>query len=121
MEIGFEPDVSFYIASIASVVGKTDIDLSKDPPPDLVVEIDITNSSINKLKLFAQIGVPEVWRYSKELIIYRLESGIYIEVDESPSLPGLSAVSILDFIKQWGPGKRLELLRKIRKQARTLR
>ena len=60
---GFEPDSCFYLQNAARVQGKSRIDLRVDPAPDLVVEIDITHPSIDKLPLYAQIGVPEVWRY----------------------------------------------------------
>src|SRR5436190_22590605 len=38
--LGAEPDSCFYLQNAARVIGKDTIDLSKDPPPDLVVEID---------------------------------------------------------------------------------
>jgi Uma2 family endonuclease len=36
------------------------LDLSIDPPPDLVIEIDITSGSLNKLPIFAALGVQEI-------------------------------------------------------------
>ncbi len=63
LERGFEPDSCFYVQNETRVSGKTQIDLAVDPPPDLVIEVDITSPSLNKLPIHAQIGVPEVWRY----------------------------------------------------------
>ena len=60
---GFEPDSCFYIQHEGLISGKTEIDLSRDPPPDLVIEIDISSSSLNKFPVYAHMGVPEVWRY----------------------------------------------------------
>jgi Uma2 family endonuclease len=40
-----EPDECFYIQNLSAVKGKKRIDLNQDPPPDLVVEIDITSRS----------------------------------------------------------------------------
>jgi hypothetical protein len=58
--------------------------LSQDPPPDLAIEIDITSSSINRLKLYAALGVPEVWRYDGQtLLMYRLENKDYLVCDRS--------------------------------------
>jgi Uma2 family endonuclease len=57
---GFEPDASFYIRNEEPIRGKPRIDLSVDPPPDLVVEVDITSPSLDKLTIYAQIGVSEV-------------------------------------------------------------
>src|SRR5437762_454220 len=63
IERGFEPDSCFYVEKEAQIRGKERIDLASDPVPDIVVEIDITNSSLNKSAIFAQFGVPEIWRY----------------------------------------------------------
>ena len=60
---GLEPDQCYYIQNESAVWNKEQIDLRQDPPPDLVIEIDITSSSINRLDIYADIGVPEVWRY----------------------------------------------------------
>lgn len=61
---GFEPDKSFYFSGNAGLVrGKKRIDLDAgDLPPDLVVEVDVTNPSLDKLPIFARLGVGEVWR-----------------------------------------------------------
>jgi len=38
------------------------MDLAVDPPPDLVIEIDIPSPSFSKLPIYADMGVPDVWR-----------------------------------------------------------
>jgi Uma2 family endonuclease len=58
---GFEPDACFYIRQEPHVRGKREIRLPVDPPPDLIIEIDISSPSLDKLPLFATLGVPEVW------------------------------------------------------------
>lgn len=62
---GFEPDGSFYFSENARRVrGKADLDLEAgDPPPDLVIEVDRTSPSLDKLPIYARLGIPEVWRY----------------------------------------------------------
>ena len=60
---GFEADESYYIRHADVVLGKEKIDLAVDPPPDLVIEVEITKSAIEKMKLFAAMGIPEVWRH----------------------------------------------------------
>src|SRR5439155_7660604 len=62
LERGFEPDSCFYVQRAAQIAGKKRLDLTADPPPDLVLEIDITHPSLDKLSIFAAAGVPEVWR-----------------------------------------------------------
>src|SRR4051812_49130072 len=61
---GFDPDGSFYIRQPERIRGKKEIDLRKDPAPDLIIEVDITSPSLNKQPVFWNIGVLEVWRYS---------------------------------------------------------
>jgi len=60
---GAEPD-SFYIQNAARI--GVNAKLTQDPPPDLVVEIDITSSSLNRFQIYATLGVPELWRYDEE-------------------------------------------------------
>lgn len=89
LERGFEADESYYIQNASLIRGKGQIDLSVDPPPDIVIEIEMSRSAINKLALFAAFGVPEVWRFDDhQLTIHRLRSGTYQEIDSSEALPG---------------------------------
>jgi Uma2 family endonuclease len=99
LETGKEPDSCYYIANELAVRGKTKLDFTQDPPPDLAVEIDITSSSINQLTLYATLGVGEVWRYDgKNLIFYQLQSDKYTIVDRSPTFPILSPDRVLEFL-----------------------
>src|SRR5690349_10860660 len=66
---GFEPDACFYIQNAEKMRGRARVDLAIDPPPDLVIEIEHSRSSINKLSIYAQIGVPEVWRHTGERLV----------------------------------------------------
>jgi Uma2 family endonuclease len=61
---GAEPDECFYIDQIGAVQGKKRLDLTEDPAPDLVIEIDVTSSSANRLQVYADLGVAEVWIYN---------------------------------------------------------
>jgi Uma2 family endonuclease len=87
LQKGAEPDKCFYIQNEPLVRGKT-VDLETDPPPDLVVEVDITHTDIDKNALYAKLGVPEFWHFNgRTLIIYRLQNQQYTEVDVSPTFP----------------------------------
>jgi Uma2 family endonuclease len=119
---GFEPDGCFYIQSVESIRARTNLDLMEDPPPDLIVEIDITNPSINKLAIYAQIGVPEVWRYDgKRLTILRLVPESYLEHDESLALDGLTSSIISRFLQDVRKLRRPDWLRDLRECARSLK
>ncbi len=100
LERGFEPDTCFYVQHEALVRGKEIIDLLIDPPPDLVIEVDITRSSINKFPIYAQMGVPEVWRHDgNELTFYRLSMEEYEESKDSVAFPSLTGRSLSQFIR----------------------
>lgn len=90
LERGLEPDNCYYIQHRSAVQHKEEIDLLVDPPPDLVLEVDITSSSINRLAIYAAMGVPEIWRWHNDALhLYRLDaSGEYAPVSSSRALPG---------------------------------
>jgi Uma2 family endonuclease len=112
---GFEPDACFYIASLGRVKGKTTLDLRLDPPPDLVIEIDITSPSLDKFSIFAQIGVPEVWRYDGSAMqIFQLENDEYVKHTESTALPSLTGEMIGRFLDASRILERLAWVRHVR-------
>jgi Uma2 family endonuclease len=101
LERGFEPDSCFYVQNFERVRGKDRIDLAVDPPPDLVIEVDITSPSISKLPMFAEFGIPEVWRFDGErLSMLRLRRGRYEEAGTSEVFPGVSAQAISQLLAQ---------------------
>ncbi|MEG4961893.1 MULTISPECIES: Uma2 family endonuclease [unclassified Microcoleus] len=96
-----EPDTCFYIQNEASIRGKRDINLPEDLPPDLAIESDYTNSSVNKDSIYAALGVPELWRYRREsLQVYQLVEGKYEMCDRSLAFPFLPVAEIPGFIEQ---------------------
>ena len=96
-----EPDSCFYIQNEARVRGNRDINLPEDLPPDLAIESDYTNSSVNKDGLYAALGVPELWRYRRQsLQVYHLIEGKYEMSDRSLAFPCLPVAEIPGFIEQ---------------------
>lgn len=84
---GAEPDSAYYIQNQPLVKGR-EVDFSQDPPPDLVVEVDITHTDIDKDRFYADLGVPEFWRFDgKVLRILQLQAEAYVEVEVSPLFP----------------------------------
>src|SRR5918995_4406164 len=119
LERGFEPDSCFYIENEERVRGKARIDLAVDPPPDLVIEIDITSPSFSKLPIYAQIGVPEVWRYDGErMTILVLEGSDYVERTESIVLPPVTSNVLTDFVEKSKSMKRTAWLEEVREWSR---
>ena len=60
-ERGLEPDQSYYITNESLVRGCDDLDLEHDPPPDLAIEVEISRSALDKLAIYGDLGVSEVW------------------------------------------------------------
>ena len=93
-----EPDDAYYIQN-QPLVARRDVDLDRDPPPDLVVEVDITHTDINKLQLYAAMGVPEFCRYNGEVWrIYALCEGEYREMEVSPTFSQVPKVKLYEFL-----------------------
>jgi Uma2 family endonuclease len=99
---GAEPDSCYYIQQEPQVRGQQNINLNVDPPPDLVLEIDITSGSLDKLPIYQALGVPEVWRYDGSILtVFVLQtSGNYQSVSQSQVFPALDVKAIPRFIRQ---------------------
>jgi Uma2 family endonuclease len=98
---GAEPDTCFYVQNAARVIGKKRIDLNTDPPPDVVVEIDTTNDSWGKFPIYAELGVPELWRYDgRRATFYALRNGEYEPLAASLAFPVLTPEVLTRFLTQ---------------------
>ncbi len=95
LERGLEPDRCFYIRNLRAILGKLDLDLSHDPPPDLAIEIDIMSSCLDRLGIYAALGVPEVWRFDgQQFEVLLRQDGGYVRADESPTFPTLPVAEV---------------------------
>lgn len=100
---GAEPDSCYYLQNEPLVRSKQEIDLDKDPPPDLVLEIDMSSGSLDKLPIYAAIGVPELWRYDGnklEVFVLQQLDGEYEAVSNSPTFPWMEMEVIPRFLRQ---------------------
>ena len=105
---GVEPDCCFYIQNVEKVKGIGKIDLKIHPPPDLVVEVDITSPSINRFPIYADFGIKEIWQYKKdELKIFVLSGKKYVEKAESLALSRVTSQILMQFITESETEKRL--------------
>jgi Uma2 family endonuclease len=101
LERGFEPDASFYIQNEPRVRNRRQVDLTVDPPPDVVLEMEMSRSALDKLPLFASMGIPEVWRCDGQRVtILRLEQDGYRESSSSRSLPVLTSEVLTRFLAE---------------------
>ena len=101
-EQGLEADECFYLASLDRIRGKRgNLDPGVDPPPDLCVEIEISRGAVDKLAVYAALGVPEVWRFDGETLrVEVLRGGAYEAASESPGLPALHPGEVARWLKQ---------------------
>lgn len=97
---GLEADESFYLANTHRMAGKREkVDLNVDPPPDLAIEIEISRSALDRMAIYAALGVPEVWRFDGETLrVEELHDGAYIEADHSSAFPFLHPHEIAHWI-----------------------
>jgi Uma2 family endonuclease len=97
---GAEPDNAYYIQHQHLVAGRK-VNLATDPPPDLVVEVDITHTDIDKNTLYASMGVPELWRFDgQRWQVLKLENTSYQEVSHSPTFPWIEKEDLDRFLAQ---------------------
>jgi len=119
LQKGFEPDSCFYIQNAEQVAGKERIDLKFDPPPDLTIEVDITRDSLNRLPIFAAVGISEVWHFDgTSLTIFGLEAESYVETPNSLAFPALNAHVATQFLEDSRKLKSTAWLRQVRAWAR---
>ena len=97
---GLDADKCFYVLSEAKVRGRDDIQLPKDPPPDLAIEIDLSRNTIDKERVYASLKIGEIWPDEDERLIVRTlqSTGEYAEVQASLNLPELPLAEVQRFM-----------------------
>jgi Uma2 family endonuclease len=99
---GLEPDRCYWIANAPRMAGRRRLDLRTDPPPDLAIETDVTRSSLNRMSIYATLGVPEVWRLEGDVLaFYVLDANrAYVGSAVSRSFPLVMPADLLPFLQQ---------------------
>jgi Uma2 family endonuclease len=93
-ESGIEPDYCFYIDNWQAVSGKKRIDWQQDPPPDLVIEIDVT--SYSNVEDYLPYRIPEVWLFkNQQLLIHQLQGDDYQLQTSSCYFPNFDLLSAI--------------------------
>ena len=96
---GLEPDECYYFRDEAKMRGRKRLDMRKDPPPELVVEVDITARSIAREPIYAALGVPEIWRYDgRQLQCLHLNGQKYQVRSKSLAFPFLAPAQLQRFL-----------------------
>jgi Uma2 family endonuclease len=98
---GLEPDECYWIQHEQAMRGRREFDFLSDPPPDLAVEVEVSSSLLDRMGVYAALGIPEIWRFVGEALhVYRLgRNGKYAEVTRSPAFPDVSVAEVLRFVR----------------------
>jgi Uma2 family endonuclease len=121
LEKGLESDQCYYIRNQAIVRERAELNLEVDPPPDLAIAVDITSSSLNRLAIYAELRVPEVWRYEgQKLTMLQLQPDRrYRPCETSLSFPGLRPADVERFVELAQTMDKLRWAREIRDWVRN--
>jgi Uma2 family endonuclease len=94
---GNEPDACFYVQTAPVIGNRIEIDFTVDPPPDVVVEVDIHHASTENDPIYAALGVPEIWRYDGwTMTISHLQGNEYVAAETSQALPMITATILTE-------------------------
>jgi len=98
---GLEPDECYWVAHARAVWKLTDFVFGRDPAPDLAIEVEVTETAVRRLGIYASLGIPEVWRWRKgKLVFLELADGEYDEIGKSRAFPFLTPEPIVRFIAE---------------------
>jgi Uma2 family endonuclease len=116
LERGLESDNCYWIRNERAMRGKREFDITRDPPPDLALEIDITRSSLDRMGIYAALQVPEVWRFNGSSIrVYKLgKDQRYTLSSQSPTFPFLQMANVLQLLKESETRDETSLIRSFR-------
>lgn len=113
---GLEADQCYWIQHEAEVRGKLVWDPAVDPPPDLVIEIEISRSAMGRMSIYAALRVPEVWCFDGErLSVFALQpDGTYALADRSSSFPSVAMNEVVRFLQPAPDQDYLSVIRSFR-------
>jgi Uma2 family endonuclease len=119
---GMEPDDCFWIANESRMRARLDWDPRRDPPPDLVLEIEISRSLVDRMAILAALGVPEVWTFDgQHLRVFLVQpDGTYRQAAQSASFPALPLAGVLPFLTPNPSQDYLSVIRSYRQWLQTV-
>jgi Uma2 family endonuclease len=119
LDKGLEPDECYWVEHEPQMRGKQDYDQENDPPPDLVIEVEVSRSVMDRMGIYAAMKVPEVWRWDGEQLHFcLLRRGKYVEGPVSRHVPVLAADEVARFMGLRGALSEIKLLRAFREWVR---
>jgi len=119
---GLEPDECFYVQKEAKVRAKLSFNLKRDPPPDLAIEVDIRRHSVDRLAVYASLGIKEVWEYDGKRFRTLLlgKGGSYRNAEYSAAFPFLRPADLKKFLDMYGKVDQNSIVEAVRAWVREL-
>ncbi len=119
LQKGVEADECYYVQNEAAVRNEEEIDLTRDPPPDLAVEVEVSRRLIPRAPIYAAMGIPEIWRYDGDrLRVSHLQQGEYVEAEQSTVFPMLPLAELARHLAQRKQIDETQLVRSFRRWVR---
>jgi Uma2 family endonuclease len=114
---GLEPDECYYIQTPAPPATEGEFDLALHPPPDLAIEVEISQGTISKMPIYSALKVREIWCYrAGRIVSMRLsKSGEYEASKSSLAFPDLDIPQFNKFVKQAVEGDIHDAVKALRK------
>jgi Uma2 family endonuclease len=119
---GLEADECFWVQHGPQMRGVARLDLSIHPPPDLVVEVDVTHAVVDREAVYASIGVPEMWHYDKQTLLtgWQLVDGNWSRIENSVAFPAIHISDLNLFIQALPTRGETAIIKEVRTWLRTL-
>lgn len=104
LERGLEPDVCYYVQNADTMSEIRELDLSRDPPFGLVLEVEYSQTIDTRLPILDALGVREVWRYDGTTlqVLLRQPGGGYQVATASAAFPQLPLGELERFLRRAG-------------------
>ena len=121
-ERALEADQCCWIAHESVIRGVRRLDLAVHPPPDLVVEVDITHAVVDREAIYAAIGVPEMWHFDKQtgLTGWERTGNDWTRIETSKSFPTVRVADLTPFLERWWTDGNMEASTAFREWLRAL-
>ena len=115
---GIEPDSCYFLQDVDRLkpLARGPWNSMTDPSPDLAIEVDMTSSSLDRLGIYAALGVGEVWRFDGETITAHcpLPDGSSTTESRSKLYPWLPFEEVVARVHEYGHGQDLSWRRSVR-------
>lgn len=117
---GVQPDEGYYITHEAKVRGKNTYEPDVDPPPDLIIEVDVTSSCVPRFPIFALLGIREIWHHDDDELefLWLADKGDYIQHASSREFPFLDSTAVAAILAKYDQVDENSLIREFIEMAR---